>query len=148
MKSILKLLALVMAVMMVLSMVACTNDQKPTDEPETSSTTVPSDPVDNSKPEDETPNDSKPVDDGKKEYTIVVKDSDGDPVVGVMVQICKEGSTCFTPARTDDNGCAVWKLDEASDYYGTVSSLEEGMPKEYFEGNFQVTLVYNPPVAE
>ena len=84
----------------------------------------------------------------KKEYKIVVKDSDGNPVSGVLVQVCKEGSTCFTPTRTNDDGFAVWKLDAASDYYGTVSSLEEGMPKEFFGDAFEVVLVYNPPVAE
>lgn len=147
MKTMMKLLALVMAMMMVLTMVACTNDVKTTD-PSDEGTTAPSSSTEDSKPSDEKPNDDKPVDDGKKEYTVIVKDTAGNPVTGVMVQICKEGSTCFTPRKTDANGTAVWSLEEAADYYGTVSSLEEGMPKEYFGDKFEVTLVYDPPVAE
>lgn len=84
----------------------------------------------------------------KKEYKVTVKDSDGNPVAGVLVQVCKEGSTCYTPAVTNDDGYAVWQLDQADDYYGTVSSLEEGMPKQNFEDGFEVVLIYNPPVAE
>ena len=79
---------------------------------------------------------------------MIVVDDEGKPVEGVLVQICKEGSTCFTPSRTNAEGFATWKLDEAADYYGTVSSTEEGMPKETFGDKFEVTLVYNPPVAE
>jgi hypothetical protein len=86
--------------------------------------------------------------DSKKEYKIIVTDSEGNPLSGILVQICKEGSTCFIPTRTNDQGFATWKLDEAADYYGTVSSIEEGMPKEYFGDKFEVSLVYNPPVAE
>ena len=44
---------------------------------------------------------SQPVDDGKVTYTVTVKDADGNPVSGAMVQICKE--TCF-PTMTDANG--------------------------------------------
>lgn len=150
MKTMMKILALIMALAMVMCLVACGNDSKNDDGAGTDGTTEPSStvtvPNGNGGSED---NNSQPADDGKKEYKIVVKDSNGVALSGVLVQICKEGSTCFTPARTDVNGCAVWKLDEASDYYGTVSSLEEGMPKEYFEGNFEVTLVYDPePVNE
>lgn len=149
MKTMMKLLALVMSMLMVLSMVACTNDANTTDPGDG---TAPSSSTEGTKPGDDKPNDSKPnedkpVEDTKKEYTVIVKDASGNPLSGVMVQICKEGSTCFTPRRTDDNGCAVWSLDVAADYYGTVSSLEEGMPKEYFGDKFEVTLVYEVPAV-
>ncbi|MBQ7416411.1 MAG: hypothetical protein IJW14_05200 [Oscillospiraceae bacterium] len=142
MKTMMKILALVMALAMVLCLVACTDNGKPANtDPTGSSEPAPStDPTTSSEPE--------ATEDGKKEYTVVVKDADGNPVSGVLVQICKDGATCFTPSRTDDNGCAVWNLEEATDYYGTVSSLEEGMPKEYFGDQFEVTLVYTPPVTE
>jgi hypothetical protein len=141
MKTMMKIFALVLAMLMVAGCFAgCTKDDAPaTTEPSSSAPSIsaPTKPDDNSEP---------PVD-TKKEYTVCVKDADGNPVAGVLVQICKEGSTCFTPSRTNDDGVATWKLDEASDYYGTVSSLEEGMPKVYFENGFEVTLTYNPPVA-
>lgn len=142
MKTAMKLLALVMAMMMVLCLVACGNDTPTNTEPSTEPTGS-TETTGNTEPDV-----TKPTDDGKKEYKVSVVDPEGNPVSGVMVQICKEGATCFTPSRTNEEGYSVWRLEEASDYYGTVSSLEEGMPKEYFEGNFEVTLVYDPPVAE
>ena len=138
-----KVLALVLAMMMVAGCLAACGEDSKTTEPDT--TTAPSTPTD---PDPTDPEPTDPIDDGKKEYTVIVKDSDGNPVSGVLVQICKEGATCFTPARTNDDGSATWSLDEASDYYGTISSTEEGMPKEYFADSFEVTLVYNPPVEE
>ena len=142
MKTMMKILCVVLAmIMMAGCMAACTQDEPKATEPET--TTAPSNPADPTEPDPTDP----PVD-TKKEYKVIVIDSEGNPVSGVLVQICKEGSTCFTPSRTNDDGFATWKLDEAADYYGTVSSTEEGMPKEYFSDKFEVTLVYNPPVAE
>ena len=142
MKTMMKILCLVLAMIMVAGcMAACTKDEPKATEPET--TTAPSNPTDPTEPDPTDP----PVD-TKKEYKVIVTDSEGNPVSDVLVQICKEGSTCFTPARTNDDGFATWKLDEAADYYGTVSSAEEGMPKEYFGDKFEVTLVYNPPVVE
>ena len=142
MKTMFKILALVLALVMLTGcLAACGDDSSKPTEPET--TTTPSNPTDPTNPD---PTD--PPADPKKEYKITVVDSEGNAVAGVLVQICKEGSTCFTPSRTNDDGVATWSLDEAADYYGTVSSLEEGMPKEYFGEGFEVTLVYNPPVEE
>ena len=145
MKTMMKLLALIMAMAMVLCLAACGDNTDPNTTDDTGSSQS-SEPVGSTGTSE--PDTTEPTDDGKVEYKVIVKDSNGDPVTGVMVQICKEGATCFTPSKTDENGCAVWRLEEASDYYGTVSSLEEGMPKEYFEGNFEVTLVYDPSVGE
>ena len=145
MKTLMKILALVMAMAMVAGCLAACGGDANTTEPE--ATTAPTNPTEPSETDPTDPEPSEPVDDGKVEYKVYVKDADGNPVAGVLVQICKEGSTCFTPSRTNDDGVATWKLDEASDYYGTVSSLEEGMPKVYFENGFEVTLTYNPPVA-
>ena len=142
MKSMMKTLALVLAlVMVVCCFAACGNDAKPADKDDMG-TTVPGATEPTNEPEATDPEPSVPVDDGKKEYKITVTDANGNPLEGVMVQICKEGSTCFTPTRTNDKGVATWRLDEAGDYYGTVSSVEEGMPKEYFGDGDEVTLVY------
>lgn len=142
MKTMMKILCVVLAMVMVAGcLAACIKDEpKPTDPTPTNAPTNPTKPTE--------PDPTDPPADPKKEYKVIVTDTEGNPVSGVLVQICKEGSTCFTPARTNDQGFAIWKLDEAADYYGTVSSTEEGMPKEYFGDKFEVTLVYNPPVAE
>lgn len=143
MKTMMKLLALVLTMMMVLCLVACGNDANPGDTETTGS-------GETTGPEDTTGDTSEtdPPDDGKKAYTIVLKDSNGDPVVGVFVNICKEGASCFVPTATDENGAATWRLEEASDYYGSVTSDTEGVTKTYFNSNFEVTIVYDPPVAE
>lgn len=137
MKTMMKVLALIMALIMVAGcLAACGDDAKPTD-PE--GTTAPSE---TDKPTDPEPTDPEPTDDGKKEYKIIVKDSEGNPVSDLPVQICKEGSTCF-PLKTDENGCATMRLNDALDYYGTVS--KDQTIKEYFEDKFEVTLVYDVP---
>lgn len=135
MKTMMKILCLILAMVMVAGcLAACAQDEPKTTDPET--TTAPSNPTDPTKPD---PTD--PVDDGKKEFKVMTTDPDGNSVSGVLVQICKEGSTCFTPARTNDEGYAVWSLEEAVDYYGTFSSTVEGMPKVYFGTDFEVTIV-------
>lgn len=143
MKTMMKILSLILALVMVAGcLAACGEDNSNPTEPDT--TTAPSNPTEPTDPTD--PDPTEP--DTKKEYKVNVVDSEGNPVEGILVQICKEGSTCFTPARTNAEGYATWNLEEAADYYGTVSSLEEGMPKEYFGEGLEVTLVYNPPVEE
>ena len=144
MKTMRRILSLILALVMVAGcLAACGNDgEKPTEPEATAAPTNPTNPTDPTDPTDPTEPDTK------KEYKVKVVDDQGNPVSGVLVQICKEGSTCFTPSRTNDEGFATWSLEEAGDYYGTVSSLEEGMPKENFSEGFEVTLVYNPPVAE
>ena len=136
MKKMMKLLALIMAMMMVLSLGACsTGGTDGTTEPSGTEPTV----------DTTEPTGTEPTDDGKVEYTIYVEDLKGEPVSGVMVQVCKEGSTCFTPVKTGEDGRAVFRLESATDYYGTVS--KDQTIKEYFEGEFQVTLIYDPQVA-
>ena len=143
MKTMMKILALVLAMMMVVCcLAACGEDEKPTNTDAPTGTEAPKE----TEPSGPAPTD--PPVDTKKEYKVIVVDSEGNPVEGVLVQVCKEGSTCFTPARTNAEGYATWKLDEASDYYGTVSSTEEGMPKEKFNDGFEVTLVYDVAVSE
>jgi len=75
---------------------------------------------------------SQPVDDGKVTYTVTVKDADGNPVSGAMVQICKE--TCF-PTMTDANGVATWSMEE-DEYKISFAMTPAGFAVEeayYFE---------------
>ena len=139
MKTAMKLLALVMAMMMVLCMVACGNDTPSTTEPSTEPTAS-TGTTGTTEPED-----TKPTDDGKKEYKIYVVDSDNNPVAGVMVQICIDDSC--NPKKTDENGVATYRLTEGTNYTaGITKNYEE--TKVYLEDKFEVTLVYDPPVAE
>ena len=144
MKTMMKLMALVMAMLLVVGcFAACTQDNGngTTTEPSTAPT-VPTKPTE---PSD--PGDTNPPDDGKKEYKVYVKTEDGTAVAGVWAQICKEGSTCI-PIQTDDNGVAVMRLEAASDYYGSIPGPNGVLlDKEYFGDGFEVTLIYNPSEA-
>lgn len=77
---------------------------------------------------------SQPADDGKVTYTVTVKDADGNPVSGAMVQLCKE--TCI-PTMTDANGVATWSLAE-DEYKVSFAIAPTGYAVEeayYFEGD-------------
>ncbi len=132
-KKLIMVLALVLC--MVLCLCACGGDSQPTDgTTEPSGTTAPTtDPT--------TEPTTEPTDDGKVTYTVIVKDSEGNPVSGVYVQVCKENATCYIPVETDANGVATWRLEEASDYYGSITSAPE--VKEYFQSKFEVTLTWD-----
>lgn len=83
------------------------------------------------------------ADDGKAEYTVTVTDADGNPLAGVMVQLCLE--SCV-PGVTDENGVATYNLPEA-DYKAAIISLPEGYTyatdetEFYFNGAYSLAIV-------
>ena len=105
MKCVKNLLAALLVLCMVFTLCACGNasDEDPTTVPET--TTVPAS-VENTEPNKET----ESVDDGKVEYTITVLDEAGNPVVGAMVQMCKD--SCLPGPATDAEGKTSFSLVE------------------------------------
>lgn len=139
MKNFTKILALVMVLAMVFCMAACTTGEPEgtTEAPSTNTTTKPT--------TGETEPSSEP-DDGKVDYIINVKDSEGNPVAGVTVNVCLEDGMCFMPCITDENGSAVSRLEESSDYYGSVTS--DPSTKVYFEDKFEVTIIWDAADAE
>ena len=84
-----------------------------------------------------------PVEDGRVTYTVKVQDETGAPVVGVMMQICKD--SCL-PALTDANGVATWTVAE-DDYkvsFADTSISETYVVEEnyYFDnGSYEMTIV-------
>lgn len=57
-------------------------------------------------------------------FTVKVVDGDGNAVSGVMVQLCKD--SCI-PAKTDDNGCAVFSVEITEEGYKvSVMSCPDG----------------------
>lgn len=138
MKNITKILALVMVLAMVFCMAACT-----TGEPE--GTTEASAPAATTRPTTGETEPSSEPDDGKKTYTITVKDSEGNPQAGIMVQVCLE---LCVPGVTDENGVATFNLEEASGYAAGVMEDYDNT-KTYFEdGKYDVTIVWDAPEAE
>lgn len=59
--------------------------------------------------------DSQNEDDGNIVYQVMVVDEDGNPISGVMVQVCDEGN-CYAPSFTNDEGIAEFRLAESSEY--------------------------------
>lgn len=82
------------------------------------------------------------VDDSKVTYTVKVQDETGAPLVGTMMQICKEA--CL-PAMTDANGVATWTVAE-DDYkvsFADTSISDTYVVEEnyYFEdGKYEMTI--------
>ncbi len=67
-------------------------------------------------PESSLPEQSEPVTDPEPQtgFTVKVVDADGNPVPGVLVQMCKD--SCV-PSPTDVNGVATFSTIETSDGY-------------------------------
>ena len=56
-------------------------------------------------------------------FTVTVVDTEGNPVSGVMVQICKE--SCF-PAKSDENGLAKFSVEITDGYKLSVTACPAG----------------------
>lgn len=56
-------------------------------------------------------------------FEVTVVDSEGNPVSGVMLQVCKD--TCF-PAVTDANGVASFNIEVTAEHKLSVLSCPEG----------------------
>lgn len=67
-------------------------------------------------------------------YKVTVVDQNGNPVSGVVVQICDE-ENCKLPMTTDENGFASAEYAE-SNYHVTLNTLPEGYESEQLEFNF------------
>lgn len=115
MKHLKKLLAAMLALCMVLCFCACGDNS------DNGGTTE-----DNQTENNQTVNNEQ-NDDGTTEnqavFTVKVVDEGGNPVSGVMVQLCKEACV---PARTDDNGVATFNMEITDGYKLSVMSCPEG----------------------
>ena len=129
MKNCKRLLALLLAMLLMVSLCACGSvekDDKNDDSSEASgteqTTTKPTEPS------------ATQIPDGMTVYKVTVQDESGAPVVGAFVQICKEA--CI-PAPTDANGVATWTVAE-DDYKVSFVIVPAGYTAEeayYFEGD-------------
>lgn len=115
-----KFLALMLALVMLLTLCACGKEapeQKPAND-------VPpvADAPQADAPADE-PAEEETVDD-RITYTVKVVDEEGNPFASTMVQMC-QGENC-TPAVTDADGVAVFKMAEEADYEVKLIQMPEG----------------------
>ena len=105
-----RLICLLLALMLAASLCACGGAETPA--------TNPAEEVVDDNPVEETP----AVSDGKVDYHVQVVDTDGNPLAGVMVQICKDA--CL-PGMTDATGTAIFHVAE-DDYKVSFLSLPAG----------------------
>lgn len=81
-----------------------------------------------------------PEDDGTVTYTVTVVDTEGNPIAGAMIQLCKDACV---PSKTDDNGVATWNLAE-DEYKVSFLAAPEGYAVEeayHFDaGSYELTI--------
>ena len=82
-------------------------------------------------------------------FVIRVVDQDGNPIEGVMVQMCDEAGSCRMPRGTDENGEAFYSFEEGS-FHAQLTNLPDGYsvddPAAYYnfvDGVATITLTKN-----
>lgn len=141
MKKIKNLLALVLALSMVFCLFACGNDENGTTEPDTSSTTQPK----QTEPQQTEPTGGEDITEPVEYvYTVTVKDTSGNPMAGVWVQICA-GETCV-PKCTDENGVAGYDTEITGD--GEMIAKIISIPDGYYayEGITEIPMEHSTEV--
>lgn len=111
MKNFKKVLAVLLALIMLVCFCACGGNEEEKTTTTTTTTTTES---------NQTENDIAVENKG---FKVTVVDEGGNVVPGVMVQICKEACV---PARTDDNGVATFSIEITDGYKLSVMSCPEG----------------------
>ena len=112
-----KLIAMILALVMVLGLVACGAEEAPVEE-----APVEEAPVEEAPVEEVT---EAPTEAAGIVYTVKVLDEGGNPVVGTMVQIC-QGELCMMPSATDAEGVATFSVTDEGAYEAKLLSLPAG----------------------
>ena len=140
-----KLIALLLALVMVMGLVACGETAPETPEtPETEAATEQTEAATEAPSENLEDNDDEPVNTNPV-YTVKIVDEAGNPVVGAMVQIC-QGETCMPGPLSGSDGTVIFQVAEADykvSFLGGVPAGYEYTTEEtefYFE-NYEVTIV-------
>ena len=128
MRNIVKLLALVLALVMLFALTACGGDEKPVQQ----ETAQPTETTVAPTTEEAT---QESVDDGKLAYKVIVVDEAGNPIAGAMVQIC-EGTAC-NPGVTNAEGVAEIRAAE-----GNYEAKMLAMPAGYTYATEQEVFAY------
>ena len=67
------------------------------------------------------------IPEGMAQYKVKVVDDAGNPVVGVMIQVCTD-ETCLIPVKTDDTGVATFPVAQIGEYH---ANFLPGIPEGY-----------------
>lgn len=135
-----KFLILMLALMLVLSLCACNQSSQNTDGETTGSESTGSteqDPTEGST--------EAQIPDGMVQYKVKVVDEAGNPIVGVMVQVCTD-ETCLMPVKTDEAGVATFAPAAEGKYHANFlpkvpAGYEADAEVFYFaEGETELTI--------
>lgn len=139
-----KLIALLLALTMIIGLVACGDPNVETPEEPDNTPVAPEqndDPVVDPEPSEDEPVNTNPV------YIVKIVDEGGNPIAGVMVQIC-QGETCLPGPMTGEDGTVTFQVEEADykvSFLGGVPAGYDYTTEEtefYFEdGSYEVTIV-------
>ena len=124
MKQFKKILALALALMLVLCLCACGEPAKTNDDGGTTATTAPTQAPTEAPTQAPT---EATIPEGMVQYKVKVTDEAGNPVVGVMVQVCTD-ETCLAPVKTDDAGVATFAPAAEGEYH---ANFLPGVPEGY-----------------
>ncbi len=125
MKKMKMFLALMLALMLVLSLCACGQSNQngdPTDPTDGSTDTT-----DGTEKDPTQESTEATIPEGLVQYKVKVVDQEGNPIVGVMVQLCTDES-CLIPVKTDDTGVATFAPTEEGEYH---ANFLPGVPEGY-----------------
>lgn len=134
-------LVIVMLFSCMIAAVSCGENEETTDNPTGTAEPAPTQPEQTEENTDKQPVPTEedtgnitppPVDpdEGKVEYSVTVKDQNGNTVAGVTVQICIKDGMCLNPFKTDENGEVKTKLEKREDYQTKVLKAPAGYTYE------------------
>ena len=132
-----KILALALALMLVLCLCACNQPAQNPDNTDPTGSTESNPTEGNSEPT---------IPEGMVQYKVKVVDESGNPIVGVMVQVCTDES-CLMPVKTDDAGVATFAPAAEGEYHANfLPTIPEGYEADeevfYFvDGETELTIV-------
>ena len=141
MKQFRKYLALLLALLLALSLCACggSGDNDPSDDTGNVNN------IGNTE-ESTTEGSGDELPDGMVQYKVKVTDEGGNPVVGVMIQLCTD-ETCLVPVKTDETGVAAFAPTAEAEYHANfLTGVPEGYTADaevfYFaDGETELTIV-------
>jgi len=135
-----KLLACMLALMLVLGLCAC--NQSGQNDNTTGASSESTGSTEQSTTEGTT---GTQIPEGMVQYKVRVVDEKGNPIVGVMVQVCTE-ETCLMPVKTDEAGVATFAPAEPGEYHANFlpkipAGYEADAEVFYFaEGETELTI--------
>lgn len=115
-----KILALILALGMILSLCACGSETNGPTENE---------PIKNTQNDQQ----ASSKDDTSPKFKVTVVDQNGDAVPNAMVQLCKD--SCL-PKQADENGVAIFDTEITDGYKLSLMSCPEGYETEYVADNY------------